>query len=106
MFFVVDVHANDSDYINYVIWTGCILFIILIVVSSSICYILNKNLLLKHSANVESALEKRTVAAVGNRSQNVPGSCDRINEQTMCPDHEIEIQVVTKEAVGKNSNED
>ncbi|XP_071126786.1 uncharacterized protein [Mytilus edulis] len=96
-------HANDSDYINYVIWTGCILFIIIIVVSSSICYTLNTNLLLKHSANVKSAQEKGTVAAVANRSKN---ACDTINQQTMCLDHDMEIQVVTKEAVVKNRNED
>lgn len=102
MFFVVGEHANDSDYINYVIWTGCILFIILIVVSSSICYSLNKNLLLRHSKKVKSALEKGAVAAVVDRSRNVPGPCDTINQQIICIDHDIEIQMVTKEAVENN----
>lgn len=103
MFFVVGEH--DSDYINYVIWTGCILFIILIVVSSSICYSLNNNLLLKHSANVNSLLQERiTKRAVLSSCENVPGPCDTINEQTLCLDHEMEIQVVTTEAFSENSN--
>lgn len=103
MLFVVDEHG--SNYVNYVIWTGCILFIILIVVSSSICYVLNNNLLLKHSANVNSKLQERiTKRAVLSSSEIVPGPCDTINEQTLCLDHEMEIQVVTTEAFSKNSN--
>lgn len=98
MFFVVGEH--DSDYINYVIWTGCILFIILIVVSSSICYVLNKNLLLKHSANVNSILQENSAKrAVLSSSEYVQGPHDTIHEQTMCRDHEMEIQVVTTEAL-------
>lgn len=78
----------------------------MIIVSSSICYTLNTNLLLKHSANVKSAQEKGTVEAVVNRYKNAPGPIDTINQQTMCLDHDIEIPVLTKEAVVKIRNED